>query len=71
MKVSRRSFLKSSALALPLVNVGCRSLFDDAILAAPVRPSALSRVNLAVIGCGTQGFANMICTKKRRHMNIL
>ena len=25
----------------------------------PTRPSALSRVNLAVIGCGTQGFANM------------
>ena len=59
VRVSRRSFLKSSALALPLVNVGCRSLFDDTVLAAPLRPSALSRVNLAVIGCGTQGFANM------------
>ena len=61
MKVSRRSFLRSSLLALPLANAGCRSLFSgsDVGYAAPRRPSALSRVNLAVIGCGTQGFANM------------
>ena len=60
MKVSRRSFLKSSVLALPAASVGCWSFFgDDDHCAAPRRPSALSRVNLAVIGCGTQGFANM------------
>ena len=61
MKVSRRSFLKSSVLALPAASAGCRSFFNgnDYHRVAPRRPSALSRVNLAVIGCGTQGFANM------------
>jgi len=60
MKVSRRSFLKSSLLALPLANAGCRSACSICTVPArPRRPSALSRVNLAVIGCGTQGFANM------------
>ena len=61
MKVSRRTFLKSSVLAMPLANVGCRSFFRGTRPACvvPRRPSALSRVNLAVIGCGTQGFANM------------
>ena len=53
--VSRRSFLKASALALPLINAGCRSFFTG----APRRPAPSARVNLAVIGCGTQGFANM------------
>ena len=58
MKATRRAFLKSSALALPALAGGCRGFFVGA--ARPVRrPSALSRVNLAVIGCGTQGFANM------------
>ena len=59
MKVSRRSFLKTSALALPAVTVGCRSSLSAIERTPPTRPSALSRVNLAVIGCGTQGFANM------------
>ena len=56
MTSSRRSFLKASAFALPMLGAGCRSFFGGA---APRRPPASSRVNLAVIGCGTQGFANM------------
>lgn len=60
MKVTRRSFLKTSAVAAPfLLGGGCRMGCGTGGLTACRRPSALSRVNLAVIGCGTMGVGNM------------
>ena len=53
MKVTRKGFIGTGLLALG----GCR-LFNIGY-AAPRRPKPSERVNLAVIGCGTQGFANM------------
>ena len=53
MNVTRKTFLGTGLLALG----GCR-MFNIAT-AAPRRPKPSERVNLAVIGCGTQGFANM------------
>ena len=53
MNVTRKTFLGTGLLALG----GCR-MFNIATV-APRRPKPSERVNLAVIGCGTQGFANM------------
>ena len=53
MKVTRKGFIGSGLLALG----GCR-MFNIGN-AEPRRPKPSDRVNLAVIGCGTQGFANM------------
>ena len=59
--LTRRDFMKSAlatAGAAPFLGASCAETFTIAA-AAPRRPSASNRVNLAVIGCGTQGFANM------------
>ena len=53
MNVTRKTFLGTGLLALG----GCR-MFNIATV-NPRRPKPSERVNLAVIGCGTQGFANM------------
>ena len=53
MNVTRKTFLGTGLLALG----GCR-MFNIAAV-NPRRPKPSERVNLAVIGCGTQGFANM------------
>lgn len=61
MGLTRRTFLKTSAAAAPvLFGAGCRTGRGTGwCLRAGRRPSALSRVNLAVIGCGTMGVGNM------------
>ncbi|MBQ6008595.1 MAG: Gfo/Idh/MocA family oxidoreductase [Kiritimatiellae bacterium] len=53
MNLTRKTFLGTGLLALG----GCR-MFNIATV-NPRRPKPSERVNLAVIGCGTQGFANM------------
>ena len=51
----RRSFLKSALLAAPFIG-GCAT---SGGYAAPRRPPASGRLNLAVVGCGTMGAGNM------------
>ena len=53
MKVTRKGFIGTGLLAF-----GGYGLFNIGY-AAGRRPKPSDRVNLAVIGCGTQGFANM------------
>ena len=53
MKVTRKGFIGTGLLAF-----GGYGLFNIGY-AAGGRPKPSDRVNLAVIGCGTQGFANM------------
>ena len=55
MKLSRRAFLGSAA---PFLAGGCRNLFTIGY-AAPHRPPASERINLAIIGCGTQAYDNV------------
>ena len=57
---TRREFLRAAGIAAGAMSVPGYSLAQlKTGYAALRRPPALSRVNLAVIGCGTQGFANM------------
>lgn len=56
MNMKRRSFLKSTLLAAPFIG-GCGTFGGG--YAAPRRPPANGRLNLAVIGCGTMGAGNM------------
>ena len=57
---TRREFLRAAGIAAGAMSVPGYGLVQLKVgYAAPRRPPALSRVNLAVIGCGTQGFANM------------
>ena len=54
-RFSRRSFLRASLAASPFLAGGC---FNIGYPAAR-RPAASERINLAVIGCGGMGGANM------------
>ena len=55
MKISRRAFLGTT---VPFALGGCRSLFTVGY-AAPHRPPASERINLGIIGCGTQAYGNV------------
>ena len=55
MNLSRRAFLRAAAAVSPFLAGGC---FHIGYPAAR-RPSASERINLAVIGCGGMGGANM------------
>ncbi len=58
--MTRRDFLWAAGATAGAMSVPGYSLAQiKSGYAAPRRPSASNRVNLAVIGCGTQGFANM------------
>ena len=57
MKLDRRAFLKSTALAAPVALGGCR-LFEIGY-AQPHRPDPSARVTLALVGCGIMGVGNM------------
>ena len=52
---SRRDFLRTSAAVAPFLAGGCFHIGYP----APRRPAASERINLAVIGCGGMGGANM------------
>ena len=49
MKMTRKAFLGATA---PFLAGGCRGLFNIGY-AAPHRPPASERINLAILGCGT------------------
>ena len=55
MDISRKSFLAATA---PFLAGGCRSLFNIGY-AAPHRPPVSERINVGIIGCGTQAFSNV------------
>ncbi|MBR4654659.1 MAG: Gfo/Idh/MocA family oxidoreductase [Kiritimatiellae bacterium] len=55
MKITRKAFLGATA---PFLAGGCRSLFNIGY-AAPHRPPASERINLAILGCGTQAYDNV------------
>ena len=53
--LSRRGFLRAAAIASPILAGGCFNIGYPAVK----RPAASDRINLAVIGCGGMGGANM------------
>ena len=55
---SRRGFLKAAAVASPFFIGGCANLCA-ASYPPGRRPAASDRINLAVIGCGGMGGANL------------
>ena len=56
--LSRRGFLKAAAIASPFFIGGCAN-FSTASYPPGRRPAASDRINLAVIGCGGMGGANL------------
>jgi len=53
--LSRRGFLRAAAIASPFMAGGCFNI----VYSTGKRPAASERINLAVIGCGGMGGANM------------
>ena len=54
-RLSRRGFLRATAIASPFLAGGCFNIGYP----TGKRPAASERINLAVIGCGGMGGANM------------